>query len=150
METLRRRGRLALLALSGMFLSGCASFHQKGRLINLESGEEVLVQAAGSRDGALLLEGTLAGGRSVRGELWEVRAFEVSRDGGEALPYPPGDTVYYGTGFLRDGDWVLDFKYHRHQASWASVGTATDNRGGRYKVIFWTARKPRAAAVAKR
>ena len=131
----------------GLLLSGCAPFRHQGRLINLETGEEVRVHAAGSSGEAVLLEGLLPGGRNLRGELWEVRAFDAPADGSGTAPHAPGDTVYYGTGILRDGELVLDFEYHRHKDSWTALGSALDNRGGRYKVVFWKARKPEAAKL---
>lgn len=141
---------LAFALLACSLLSGCAPYLRMGRFINLETGEEVRVEAVGSRDGAVLLAGAAADGRAVRGELWELKAFEAPKDGSGPVPAPPGDTLYHGTGFLRDGDRVLEFSYLRHKESWTGVGTATDNRGGRYKAVFWRARKPEAAIPAHR
>lgn len=93
--------KIPLAFTLSLLLSGCAT-HRMGRFINLETGEEVRVEAA-----------------------------------------------YEGTGSLRDGDWILDFRYLRPGESTSAVGTATDNRGVRYKVVFWTARKPKAAVAGK-
>lgn len=139
---------LALALALGLLASGCAPFRHQGRLIDLETGEEVLVHAVGSTGEAVLLEGLLPGGRKLRGELWEVRAFDSPEDGSGKPPRAPGDTVYYGTGIIRDGDVILDFEYHRHKDSWTALGTATDNRGRRYKVVFWKSRKPEAARLS--
>lgn len=135
-----------ILAL-GLLLSGCAFRHQ-GRLIYLDTGEEISVMAVGNSQEAVLLEGALPDGRKVRGELWEVRAFDGPTAMSGTVPHPMVDTVYYGTGILRDGAWILDFQYHRRKETWTAVGTATDNRGGRYKVVFWRANKPEAPKPA--
>jgi hypothetical protein len=127
---------IPLILASGLLLSACAPYQTQGRFINLETGSEVLVAAQAGRDGRLLLEGSRAGGDTVRGELWEVRAIGAQTERGESSAHPPGDTVYQGTGFLRDGDWVLDFDYRRLKESSTALGTATDNRGARYKAIF--------------
>jgi hypothetical protein len=136
-----------ILAL-GLLLSGCAPQQRMGRFINLETGEEIRVEAVGSSQEAVLLKGTLPDGRKVSGELWEVRAFDTPTGGSEIAPHPTVDTVFYGTGILRDGECILEFKYHRHKESWNAVGTATDNRGARYKVVFWKARKPEAVHLS--
>lgn len=128
----------------GLLLSGCATYRTQGRLINLETGEEVLVDAQESADGPVVLKGSSEGGDTLRGELWEVRAFDAPTAGSATLPHNPGDTVYFGTGFLRGGSLVLDLQYHRLKESSTAVGTATDNRGGRYKAVFWKARKTKA------
>ena len=133
-----------ILSLGLLLLAGCSTRQIKGRLINLDSGEETLVDARWTREGSLLLQGDSATGRrAARGELWEVRTVQPPVDAGEAGAYSPGDTVFHGSGFLREGGLILDIHYHRPQESSTAVGTATDNRGGRYKAVFWKAGRPK-------
>lgn len=133
---LRSMPRLSTALLSlALLLSGCAN-HVRGRLIDLDSGEEIALKVnLASRTYAI--EAVLADGRRIGGEFREV-PFII----GSACPlYPDSsqihpDSVVYGSGYLKDGKRVIDFEYWRPDFGWRAVGTAKDNQGRRFKLLL--------------
>lgn len=125
---------MALLSLV-LFLSGCAN-QVRGKLIDLDSGEEIALQVnLASRTYAI--EATLADGRRIGGEFREVpfilgSACPPTLDSAQTRP----DPVVYGSGYLRDGNRVIDFEYWRPDFGFKAIGTAKDNQGRRFKLLL--------------
>lgn len=126
---------LASLALAAMALAGCAT---QGSLIDLSSGEEIRLEVKPNWKGAQV-EGVMADGRKLKGELREVLSTQevsVSPRWRKLHGTPPADSVYYGTGYLKDGARIIDFEYWRTNHGGSAVGTASDNQGRRFKLLL--------------
>ena len=123
---------LSLLALAGLTFTGCAAH---GKLVDLDSGEEIRLEVKPTLKG-MQVEAKLDGGRLARGELREIMS--VVENSPRRRRHGAGvvDTVYHGSGYLKDGDRIIDFEYQRHSSSGSAVGNATDNHGRRYKLLF--------------
>lgn len=125
---------LSLLSLA-LLISGCAN-QVRGKLIDLDSGEEIALQVdLASRTYAI--EATLADGRRIGGEFREVpfilgSACPPILDSAQTRP----DPVVYGSGYLKDGNRVIDFEYWRPDFGFKAIGTAKDNQGRRFKLLL--------------
>jgi hypothetical protein len=123
---------LPLLALAGLAFTGCAA---QGRLVDLDSGEEIRLEMKSSWRGSEVVA-VMEDGRRARVEYSEIMSVVENsprrRQQGAAM----ADTMYHGSGYIKDGNRIIDFEYHRSPGSNSAVGRATDNHGRRYKLLF--------------